>query len=209
MDKDIVEMFKEKNKQILVNSLEYDIDKNFTSLLETITNIFNLEFDSAIKNIISIYEDVEVNNNQKFITDVINQIKLNSYSELEILLDKKKGLLEETLAKIEFEEIYIQNYYDTVLETTKEIKEDFNKYSIITSRREAYSSFKKQIMEEMEEEKQELVLSRIQDYLNNRLFGKLETKIHMEIMLRDNNLINKAKEGYLRYQEICAKTEEK
>ena len=209
MDKDIVKMFKEKNKQILVNSLEYDIDKNFTSLLETITNIFNLEFDSAIKNIISIYEDVDINDNQKFITDIINQIKLNSYSELEILLDKKKGLLEDALSRIEFEEIYIQNYYDIVLETTKEIKEDFNKYSVITSQREAYSSFRKQIMEEIEEEKQELVLFRIQDYLNNRLFGKLETKIHMEIMLRDNNLINKAKEGYLRYQEICAKTEEK
>lgn len=209
MDKDIVKMFKEKNKQILVNSLEYDIDKNFTSLLETITNIFNLEFDSAIKNIISIYEDVDINDNQKFITDIINQIKLNSYSELEILLDKKKGLLEDALSRIEFEEIYIQNYYDMVLETTKEIKEDFNKYSVITSQREAYSSFRKQIMEEIEEEKQELVLFRIQDYLNNRLFGKLETKIHMEIMLRDNNLINKAKEGYLRYQEICVKTEEK
>lgn len=209
MDKDIVKMFKEKNKQILVNSLEYDIDKNFTSLLETITNIFNLEFDSAIKNIISIYEDVDINDNQKFITDIINQIKLNSYSELEILLDKKKGLLEDALSRIEFEEIYIQNYYDIVLETTKEIKEDFNKYSVITSQRESYSSFRKQIMEEIEEEKQELVLFRIQDYLNNRLFGKLETKIHMEIMLRDNNLINKAKEGYLRYQEICAKTEEK
>ena len=111
MDKDIVKMFKEKNKQILVNSLEYDIDKNFTSLLETITNIFNLEFDSAIKNIISIYEDVDINDNQKFITDIINQIKLNSYSELEILLDKKKGLLEDALSRIEFEEIYIQNYY--------------------------------------------------------------------------------------------------
>ena len=48
MDKDIINMFKEKNKQILINSLEYDIEKNITSLLETITNIFNIEFDSAI-----------------------------------------------------------------------------------------------------------------------------------------------------------------
>ena len=38
-------------------------------------------------------------------------------------------------------------------------------------------------------------------------YEKLETKLHMEIMLRDNNLINKAKEGYLRYQEISSKTE--
>ena len=65
MDKDIALMFKEKNKSILINSLKYDIEKNITSLLETIINIFNLEFDSAIKNIISIYEDAELSNNEK------------------------------------------------------------------------------------------------------------------------------------------------
>ena len=58
-------------------------------------------------------------------------------------------------------------------------------------------------------DKHDILLSRIQDYLFNRLYGKLENKIHMELTLRDNNLINKAKEGYLRYQEICSKTEEK
>ena len=52
----------------------------------------------------------------------------------------------------------------------------------------------------------DLVVSRLDDYINNRFYEKLETKIHMEIMLRDNNLINKAKEGYIRYQDICSKT---
>ena len=69
--------------------------------------------------------------------------------------------------------------------------------------------FERNVKKNIVPEKQEITLKRIQDYLQNRLYGKLETKLHMEIMLRDNNLINKAKEGYLRYQEICAKTEEK
>ena len=209
MDKDIINMFKEKNKQILINSLEYDIEKNITSLLETITNIFNLEFDSAIKNISSIYEDANISNSQKFITDIINKIKLDSYNELEILLDKKKTLLEEAISTIEFDLEHTQKYYDMVLETTKNLKEELNKYSIVNVQKEAYSLFEQQIMEESSVENRDLLLSRIYDYLINRLYGKLETKIHMEIMLRDNNLINKAKEGYLRYQEICAKTEEK
>ena len=209
MDKDIIKMFKEKNKQILINSLEYDIEKNITSLLETITNIFNLEFDNAIKNIISIYEDAELDNNQKFITDTINKVKLNSYSELEVLLDKKKNLLEEAISKIEFDLEHMQSYYDMVLDTTKNLKEELNRYSIVNVQKEAYSLFEKQIIKDVSEENKELLLSRVYDYLINRLYGKLETKIHMEIMLRDNNLINKAREGYLRYQEICAKTEEK
>ena len=209
MDKDIIRMFKEKNKKILVTNLEYDIEKNITSLLETITNIFNLEFDNAIKNIISIYEDANLMECQKFITDTINKIKLNSYSELEVLLDNKKNLLEEAISSIEFDEKHMKNYYDIVLETTKTLKEELNQYSIVNVQKEAYYLFEKQIINESTLENRELLLSRVYDYLVNRLYGKLETKIHMEIMLRDNNLINKAKEGYLRYQEICDKTEEK
>lgn len=209
MDKDIALMFKEKNKLILINSLKYDIEKNITSLLETIINIFNLEFDSAIKNIISIYEDAEFLNNEKFITDIVNKIKMDSYNEVEVLLDSKKIQLEEAISNLEFEEEHLQKYYDIVLETTKKLKEELNKYCISNVQKEAYALFENQIKEEVNNEKQELLLSRIYDYLMNRLYGKLETKIHMEIMLRDNNLINKAKEGYLRYQEICAKTEEK
>lgn len=209
MDKDIIKMFKEKNKKILVTNLEYDIEKNVTSLLETITNIFNLEFDNAIKNIISIYEDANLMECQKFITDTINKIKLNSYSELEVLLDNKKNLLEEAISSIEFDLEHMQNYYDMVLETTKTLKEELNQYSIVNVQKEAYYLFEKQIVNESTLENRDLLLSRVYDYLVNRLYGKLETKIHMEIMLRDNNLINKAKEGYLRYQEICSKTEEK
>ena len=89
------------------------------------------------------------------------------------------------------------------------LKEELNQYSIVNVQKEAYYLFEKQIVNEATLENRDLLLSRVYDYLVNRLYGKLETKIHMEIMLRDNNLINKAKEGYLRYQEICSKTEEK
>ena len=47
-------MFHEKNRLIIINNLKYDLDKNINSLLDTITNIFNLVFDTAIRNIISI-----------------------------------------------------------------------------------------------------------------------------------------------------------
>ena len=62
------------------------------------------------------------------------------------------------------------------------------------------------IVDSIDDDNMELANKRVTDYLKNRLYGKLETKIHMEIMIRDNNLINKAKESYLRYQEITLKT---
>ena len=197
MDHDILNMFKEKNRNILINSLKYDIEKNITSLLETIINIFNHEFDVGIKNIRSIYEDGEYTGRYRFVTDTINQMKMDSYREIEVQLEKKKLSLEEKISHLEFTEDMMREYYDFVLETTKQLKDPFIEKAFRSVREEAMRLFERNVKKNIVPEKQEITLKRIQDYLQNRLYGKLETKLHMEIMLRDNNLINKAKEGYL------------
>ena len=206
MDKDIKEMFREKNKIILLNNLKYDLEKNINSLFETIINIFNLEFDTAIKNIISICEDSDILNSNKFITNSINQMKLESYEEIERLLEKKKRTLYDTLHTLQFKEESLNQYYELVLHTTKEFKTNLNQYCIQNVQSKGLEILNQFILEHVEEEKENLAVTRITDYLKNRLYGKLETKIHMEVMLRDNNLINKAKETYLRYQDISSKT---
>lgn len=206
MDKDIKEMFREKNKVILLNNLKYDLDKNINSLLETIINIFNLEFDTAIKNILAINEDSGIVNSDKFITNSINEMKLASYEEIEMLLNIKKETLEKSINQLEFEEESLNDYYNKIFDTTRIFKDSFTEYSITNIQNKGIELLNKFILDKVDEEKEELALSRITDYLKNRLYGKLETKIHMELMLRDNNLINKAKESYLRFQEISNKT---
>lgn len=206
MDRDIKEMFREKNKVILLNNLKYDLDKNINSLLETIINIFNLEFDTAIKNILAINEDSGIVNSDKFITNSINEMKLASYEEIEKLLNIKKETLEKNINQLEFEEESLNDYYNKIFDTTRIFKDSFTEYSITNIQNKGIELLNKFILDKVDEEKEELALSRITDYLKNRLYGKLETKIHMELMLRDNNLINKAKESYLRFQEISNKT---
>lgn len=206
MDKDLKEMFREKNRLIIISNLKYDLDKNMDSLLDTVTNIFNLEFDTAIKNIISINEDSGINNSNKFITDSINKMKLESYSEIEKSLKIKKEELAEKIEHLEFEEASLNDYYDHVLQTTKDFKNQLNQYSIIDVQKKGLEILNQFVLKHVDSEKETLAISRVTDYLKNRLYGKLETKIHMEIMLRDNNLINKAKESYLRFQDISSKT---
>ena len=130
MDKDIREMFKEKNRAILITNLKYDLDKNINSLLDTITNIFNLEFDTAIKKIMAILEDSEILNSNKFITESINKMKLESYQKVEELLKDKKNILEKEIDNLEFEEEVLSEYYDIVFKTTKEFKDNLKEYSI-------------------------------------------------------------------------------
>ena len=206
MDKDLKEMFREKNKMIIISNLKYDLEKNINSLLDTITNIFNLEFDTAIKNIISIHEDSGIYNSDKFITQTINDMKIKSYSQIDKYLQLKKQTLEEKIDHLEFEESSLNHYYEQVFQTTKDFKEQMHENSVIRIKEQGIELLNQYILENVDDDKEKLAISRVNDYLENRLYGKLETKIHMEIMLRDNNLINKAKESYLRFQDISSRT---
>ena len=118
----------------------------------------------------------------------------------------KKETLEKSINQLEFEEESLNDYYNKIFDTTRIFKDSFTEYSITNIQNKGIELLNKFILDKVDEEKEELALSRITDYLKNRLYGKLETKIHMELMLRDNNLINKAKESYLRFQEISNKT---
>ena len=201
MDKDIQKLFKEKNREILITNLKYDLDKNIGSLMETITNIFTLSFDEAIKKVEIIFIDANMLDSIKVITEVVNDMKLDSYSDLSNLITKKKSIILANVKDLKFTEDSMQAYYDMIIDTTKTIKENLKK-----SLSKTLENGNKELIKIISCDNKNLVISRLDDYLNNRLYEKIETKVHMEIMLRDNNLINKAKEGYLRYQEICSKT---
>ena len=201
MDKDIQNIFKEKNREILITNLKYDLDKNIDSLMETLTNIFNLTFDEAIKKIEVIFNDAEMLDEIKEITEIVNNMKLTSYRDLDTLINNKKTIVLNNINSLKFTEDNMQEYYDIVFNTTKNVKDEL-KSSLSKILIKGNNDLEKLI----NSGEKELVVNRLNDYLNNRLYEKLETKIHMEIMLRDNNLINKAKEGYVRYQDICSKT---
>lgn len=200
MDKDIQNIFKEKNREILITNLKYDLDKNIGSLMETLTNIYNLTFDEAIKKIETIFNDAEIFDEIKEIIEIVNNMKLDSYRDLDDLINNKKAIVLNNIKSLKFTEKNMQEYYDMVFNTTKDVKTELK-----TSLSKVLANGNKDLEKLIVCDK-ELIIDRLNDYLNNRLYEKLETKIHMEIMLRDNNLINKAKEGYLRYQDICAKT---
>ena len=188
MDKDIQHIFKKKNKEMLITTLKYDLDKNIGSLMETISNIFNLEYDEAIKKV------EEIVTEEVFDREIINMIentRIDTYEMVEELINRKKIIVANSIETLVFEEEKINNYYDVILNTTKFLKDEFSN----------------RIKEEMVElnngfVSKNIISEKLEDYLINRLCGKLITKIHMEIMLRDNNLINKAKESYIKYNQI-------
>ena len=201
----IDEIFKAKNKEILINNLKYDLDKNVENLIGTITNMFNMEFDTAIKNMLTILTDSNIVNSNTFVTKLVSEMKLKTYNHVDEIIKNKKNILASSIDNLSFDKENMDKYYDLVLDTTKKLKEDINTYfnEIFEENDIKLDMF---IIDNTKDDSSNLANSRITEYLKNRLYGKLETKIHMEIMIRDNNLINKAKESYLRYQEITERT---
>ena len=57
MDKDIQEMFRKKNREILIKNLQLDIDRNIEIMNDSLTNLFDLQFDIGVKNIYSMYNE--------------------------------------------------------------------------------------------------------------------------------------------------------
>ena len=189
MDKDIQEMFSQKNREILIHNLELDIERNMEVLKDTLTNIFNLQFDIAIKNIVSIYDN-EVQ--RQDIAKVLVPLKSKSFLLLNDQINVKQAQLLEQIKNLEFKEEQMDIYYETVFESTSPVIQVFESDDIsellkisIGDLFNLYSGI------------DNTICKRLEDYIHLRLFGKLREKVEQEFLIRDNNLSNKGKESYL------------
>lgn len=198
MDKDIQEMFSQKNREILIHNLELDIERNMEVLKDTLTNIFNLQFDIAIKNIVSIYDD-EVQ--RQDIAKVLVPLKSKSFLLLNNQINVKQAQLLEQIKNLEFKEEQMDIYYKTVFDSTTPVIQIFESDDIsellkisIGDLFNLYSGI------------DNTICKRIEDYIHLRLFGKLREKVEQEFLIRDNNLSNKGKESYLKFQELQERT---
>lgn len=198
MDKDIQEMFSQKNREILIHNLELDIERNMEVLKDTLTNIFNLQFDIAIKNIVSIYDN-EVQ--RQYIAKVLVPLKSKSFLLLNDQINVKQAQLLEQIKNLEFKEEQMDIYYETVFESTSPVIQVFESDDIsellkisIGDLFNLYSGI------------DNTICKRLEDYIHLRLFGKLREKVEQEFLIRDNNLSNKGKESYLKFQELQERT---
>ena len=198
MDKDIQEMFSQKNREILIHNLELDIERNMEVLKDTLTNIFNLQFDIAIKNIVSIYDN-EVQ--RQYIAKVLVPLKSKSFLLLNDQINVKQAQLLEQIKNLEFKEEQMDIYYETVFESTSPVIQVFESDDIsellkisIGDLFNLYSGI------------DNTICKRLEDYIHLRLFGKLREKVVQVFLIRDNNLSNKGKESYLKFQELQERT---
>ncbi len=203
MDKDIQEMFQQKNREILIHNLELDVKRNIEVLNETLANIFNHQFDIAIKNISLMYQEKE---QIKELTRKLITLKSQTFLALQKVIQKKKDALLLEVSQLEFEENQMREYYDFVFTTTEEMQSFFQREEMEHLLEETIAAFDLMNQSCFQGDELEMVNSRIHDYIRYRLFGKLIERLKEEFLIRDNNLTNKGKESYEKFQELESKT---
>jgi len=206
MDKEIQEMFREKNKEIIKNNLKLDIERNINSLNDTIVNIFNNNFDIAIKNINSMFEDSYYEESSSVVTKNMNKLKLQTFELLTKEIDDKKDKLTKKIDSINFTLDEMEEYYNLVFSTTNDVTSIFTGDCLYNYKKDMIKEFNKYVEKVLNNNAIDITKSRINDYITYRLFGKIEERSKSEFMLRDNSLANKGRESYNKYQEICEKT---
>jgi len=206
MDQDIQEMFRRKNREILIHNLELDIDRNVDILMDSLTNMFNLQFDIAIKNIFSMYKE-ELTLSE--ITKTLLPLKNKSFTLLANALENKKDVLLHQLEQLEFEKEQMEEYYQLVFRSTDDVVQIFDSDELDILKKDIIQIFGKKKISCLEENELDIIRYRIRDYIMDRLFGKLEDRVQEELFIRDNNLANKAKESYEKFQELEQRTTNK
>ncbi len=204
MDQDIISMFKEKNKSILIQNLKFDTERNVDSLISTLNNIIVNDFEIAKRNIKLIFDDYGKNQFEFKIDELLSNIQNKSYNVVEELINLKRNSILNDLESLSFEEEEMNNYYALIDNTTKVLQEKLcdNLFDDI----KIYANKELSKFINKKDDADNVMQNRIVDYINIRLFKKLEDKILSSIRIRDNNLINKGKESYDKYQEINKKT---
>lgn len=203
MDKDIQEMFRKKNREILIKNLKLDIERNVDSLEEALSNMFNYQFDTCVRNISSMYEEAE---NLKDVTKSIILLKTKLFLLLNKTIDNKKEMLLDFVEHLEFTEEEMKKYYNFVFETQTKVSEFLESDEVLKLLDDCYHTLDLLNKNILDEENLSIVSSRIYDYIHVRLFGKIKINVLNEVLIRNNNLSNKGRESYEKFQELESRT---
>lgn len=206
MDKDIQEMFSKKNREILINNLNLDVERSIEVLKNTVLNIYEKEFESASRNIKLMYSDSYFDGSLKKVDTLLSKLKLSSYNQLCFFIDKKMDDLCSNIDILVFDEDNMNKYYDIVFNSTNQVIDYFKSDEFCLLRKNSINDFYLYSKSKLKDEMANITNSRINDYITYRLFGKIEERIKSEFLIRDNNLKNKGIESYNKYQELQKKT---
>lgn len=208
MDTDICKMFKDKNKEILKNSLKLEMERNLETLKNTTDNCVALEINKMFLFFKSYFNEINIEykkedllgflyRERKDINDIVN-------AEIE---NKKNVIINEYLSK-DTEEILTEEYLDNYYALLKEQTEIINDKIEVEVKKQISTEFTPELIKKYKLETQEQS-DRINSRINILFRENIISKIKDQIIFRDESLRNMMKESYNKYVELNKSTVDK
>ena len=208
MDKDITNMFKEKNKEIFKNSLTLEMERNLETLKSTTDNCVALEINKLFLFFKSYFQEINVDykkeellgilyKERKVINDIVN-------SKIE---EKKNRIKENFLNQNDSSDVLTKEYLDNYFEKLKDETSKINDELDLLLKEEICTKFSQYIISKFKL-KDLSNLERINSRINILFKDNIITRVSEQINFRDESLKNLAYESYDKYLSLNKTTVE-
>lgn len=208
MDKDINKMFKDKNKEIFINSLILEMERNLEALKNTTDNCVALEINKLIMFFTKYFEETNIKLKKEELIGFMYRKKteINNIVNGKIE-EKKQKVKEDFLSKpIESDVVtqeYIDAYYEALSNETQALNDDLD----LLLKKEICTVFCPEIIKKYKlntKEQEERINSRINILFKDTLIRRIKE----ETLFRDESLKNMCAESFNKYLDLNKRTAE-
>lgn len=205
IDKNINEMFSEKNQAIFLNKLLLDLDNNVDTFKLATKHIIMIEIAKLLSSLKKTYSKYSVTIDENNIKDLLSKTKKNLIDEINIVIDEKVNANSDYIEENRNGKInkgYLSGYHKQIDESEQKFIGALNLTVKEVSEVRLYNSLVTLYPCVNEEMQHEMLYSINIDFTNS-----LISRISNESKHRNMTLKNISDESYQKYLEISKNTE--
>ena len=206
MDENIGKMFRDKNKEIFLNSLTLDVERNSDALKSTTDNCVALEINKLSVFLKSYFKEQKIPYKKDELQGILYREKVELNKIINNRIEEKKvniveGFINDSKEKDNILSNFLEDFSKTLDDETNKMNEDLD-LAIKTRICLDFSQYIIKKYDLQSEEQIERINSRI-----NILFKDIVIKrVKDETMFRDESLRNQTKESYDKYRNLNENT---
>lgn len=206
MEEDLGKVFREKNKEIFLNNLELEVDRNLNALKSTTDNCVALE----INKLAIFFKSFFAEHNIKFKKEELLGLLFREKTEINKIVNnrielKKQNILNNFINKYKEEQDILSNFLDEYNSFIKKETNNMNADIDISLKNRICLEFSTYIIKKYKLQNEEEI-DRINSRINNLFQETIIRRIKEETEFRDESLKNQSEDSYKKYRNLNENT---
>ncbi len=207
-DIDINQMFKTKNKEIFINSLTLEMERNLEALKNTTDNCVALEINKLFIFFKEYFDEIKLSYKKEEILGLLYRERKRINDIVNTKIEEKKQNIKANFLEKEIEEdIISEEYLDKYYEELKKETEIINDKLELELNEEICIEFSPKLVAKYKLDSTEQ-LERINSRINVLFKNNIISKVKSQTEFRDESLKNMFTESYNKYLELNKNTVE-